>query len=42
MRAEVESFTMRLDKDDFESMMNEYPELKSQLIADASFRQSVK
>lgn len=42
MRAEIESFTMRLDKEDFENMMNEYPELKAQLIADASFRQQVK
>lgn len=29
MRAEIESFTMRLTKEDFENMMEEYPELKS-------------
>lgn len=42
MRAEIESFTMRLDKEDFENMMWEYPELKQQLIAEATFRQQVQ
>ena len=42
MRAEVESFTMRIEKDDFDQMMSDYPKLKSELIADATFRQEVK
>ena len=42
MRAEIESFTMRLEKEDFESMMQEYPELKGKMIAEATFRQQVK
>jgi len=42
MRAEIESFTMRLDKDEFENMMKEFPDIKSQLMAEATFRQQVK
>ena len=39
MRAEIESFTMRLEKEEFESMMQEYPELKAKMMTEATFRQ---
>ena len=41
MRAEVETFTMRLSNDDFENMIEEYPELKKSLLQDATFRDQI-
>ncbi len=38
MRAEVETYTMRLSNEDFENMIEEYPELKKSLLQDATIR----
>jgi len=42
MRAETETFTMRLETEEFENMMKEYPEIRAKLLEDATFRKQVK
>jgi hypothetical protein len=41
MRAEVETYTMRLSNEDFENMIAEYPDLKKSLLQDATFRDKI-
>lgn len=41
MRAEVETYTMRLSNEDFENMIEEYPDLKKSLLQDATFRDKI-